>query len=215
MHASHDFQEHNTSDIFPITAEYITRSLPGGCKAVTRTSISTTGQATHVQPCSSPPTMAEALGIASSIVALTEVSWTIFEYLKDVKEASKEHHSLSMELLGLVHWLDEVEPLTDMAESNDLWLVMMEQLSGPVMRLTMLLNDLTKEFELALSGTYRTMEKATEPGTEKVKGGLSEKVKAVKHRLLWKFKKESVEDALKKMERIKSLMIVAVQHDHL
>ncbi len=98
-----------------------------------------------------------------------------------------------MELLGLVHWLDEVEPLTDMAESNDLWLVMMEQLSGPVMRLTMLLNDLTKEFELALSGTYRTMEKATEPGTEKVKGGLSEKVKAVKHRLLWKFKKESVE----------------------
>ncbi len=36
----------------------------------------------------------------------------------------------------------------------------------------------------------------------------------MKQRLLWKFSKESVEDALKKIERIKSLVIIAVQHDH-
>lgn len=36
----------------------------------------------------------------------------------------------------------------------------------------------------------------------------------MKQRLLWKFSKESVEDAPKKIERIKSLVIIAVQHDH-
>ncbi|SJL14313.1 uncharacterized protein ARMOST_17769 [Armillaria ostoyae] len=155
--------------------------------------------------------MAEALGIASSILTLVDVSWTIFEYLKDVKEASKERDRLSKELFGLVYWLNEVTPLTDTTEPNDLWLVTMQRLSGPIVQLTALLDDLTKEFELAPSGTT---EKVTEPGTEKVKSGLLEKVKVVKHRLLWKFKKESVEDALEKIERIKSLMIVAVQRDH-
>ncbi|SJL14282.1 uncharacterized protein ARMOST_17738 [Armillaria ostoyae] len=130
--------------------------------------------------------MAEALGIASSIVTLVDVSWTIIKYLKDVKEASKDGDRLSKELFGLVYWLNEVKALTDETEP-------------------------LAEFELAPSGTT---EKATEPGTEKVKSGLLEKVKAVKHRLLWKFKKESMEDALEKIERIKSLMIVAVQHDH-
>ncbi len=59
------------------------------------------------------------------------------------------------------------------------------------------------------------MEKVIKPGTSKVKSQLLGKVKEVKHRLSWKFKKENVEDALKKIERIKSLMVVAVQHDHL
>ncbi len=168
--------------------------------------------------------MAEALGIASSIVALVDFSWTIFEYLMDVKEASKERDCLSTEIVDLVHWLNEVKSLTDMAQPNDPLLATIQRLSGPVEQLTALLKDLTKEFEFAPTGST---EKATtpassgatanviEPGTKKVKSGLSRKVKVVNRRLLWKFKKESVEDALKKIERIKALMIVAVQFDHL
>ncbi|SJL14240.1 uncharacterized protein ARMOST_17696 [Armillaria ostoyae] len=155
--------------------------------------------------------MAEALGIASSIVALVEVSWTIFKYLKDVKEASKEHRILSMKLSGLVHWLNEVKLFTDMVQPNDPWLVTMQRLSVPVEQLTALLKDLKKEFKLAPSGMT---EKVIKPSTNKVKSRLLGMVKEVKHRLLWKFKKESVENALKKIERIKSLMIIAVQHDH-
>ncbi len=102
--------------------------------------------------------------------------------------------------------------LTDTAQPNDPWLVTVQRLSGPVVQLTALLEDLKKEFKLAPSGTT---EKVIKPGTSKVKSQLLGKVKEVKHRLSWKFKKESVEDALKKIERIKSLMIVAVQHDHL
>ncbi len=156
--------------------------------------------------------MAEALGIASSIVALAEVSWTVFEYLKDVKEASKERRTLSTELSGLVRWLNEVKLFTETAQPNDSWLVTMQRLTGPVEQLTALLKDLEKEFKLAPSGTT---EKVTKPGTDKVKSQLLEKVKEVKCRLSWKFKKNSVEDALKKIERIKSLMIITVQHDHL
>ncbi|KAK0215975.1 hypothetical protein EDD85DRAFT_441135 [Armillaria nabsnona] len=155
--------------------------------------------------------MAEALGVASSIVTLVEVSWTIFQYLKDVKEASEQWDSLSTELLGLVHWLNEVKLFIDTAQPNDPWLVTMQRLSGPVVQLTVLLKDLEKEFKLAPSGT---MEKVTKPSTDRPKSQLLGKVKEVKCRLLWRFKKESVEDALKKIERIKSLMIIAVQHDH-
>ncbi len=71
--------------------------------------------------------------------------------------------------------------------ANDPWLATMQKLSAPFARLTELLNDLQKELEPALSGMKR---------------------------LLWKFEKESMEDALKEIERIKSLMIVAVQRDH-
>ncbi len=156
--------------------------------------------------------MAEALGIASSIVALVDVSWTIFKYLKDVKEAPKERDSLSTELSGLVLWLNEVKLFTDAAQPNDPWLVTMERLSGPVVQLTALLKDLRKEFKLAPNGTP---EKVIKPGMTKAKSRLLGKVTEATHRVLWKFKKESVEDALKKIERIKSLMIVAVQRDHL
>ncbi len=83
--------------------------------------------------------MAEALGIASSIVALVEVSWTIFKYLEDVKEAPKERDSLSTELSGLVHWLNEVKLFTDTAQPNDPWLVMVQWLSDPVVQLTVTL----------------------------------------------------------------------------
>ncbi|KAK0435972.1 hypothetical protein EV421DRAFT_1908255 [Armillaria borealis] len=155
--------------------------------------------------------MAEALGVASSIVALVDVSWTIFKYLKDVKEAPKERTSLSTELSGLVHLLDEVKLFTETAQPNDPWLATMQRLSGPVVQLTALLEDLKKEFKLTPSDTT---EKVIKPDTNKVKSRLLGKVEEVKSRLSWTFRKESVEDALKKIERIKSLMIVAVQHDH-
>ncbi|SJL14212.1 uncharacterized protein ARMOST_17667 [Armillaria ostoyae] len=155
--------------------------------------------------------MAEALGIASSIISLVDVSWTIFKYLKDVKEASKERDSLSAELSGLVCWLNEVKLVTDTAQPNDPWLATMQRLSDPVAQLTALLKDLKKEFKLAPNGTP---EKVIKPGINKAKSRLLGKVTEATHRLSWKFKKESVEDALKKIERIKSLMIVAVQYDH-
>ncbi len=151
--------------------------------------------------------MAEALGIASSIVALVDVSKTIFTYLKDVKEAPKERNSLSMELSGLMRWLDEVRLLTGTAQPNDPWLVTIQRLSSPVVQLTALLKDLEKEFKLT--------ETVVKPGTNKMKSQLLGITKVMKCRVLWKFKKENVEDVLKKIERIKSLMIIAGQHDHL
>ncbi|KAK0216580.1 hypothetical protein EDD85DRAFT_436907 [Armillaria nabsnona] len=131
--------------------------------------------------------MAEVLGVVSSIVTLIEISYTFIEYLKDVKEAPKECNELFNELSDLTHCLSEVKPLTEKATDDDPWLATMQELSGPFARLEMLLDGLKNELELASSGMKR---------------------------LLWKFKKESVEDALKKIERIKSLVIVAVQRDH-
>ena len=129
----------------------------------------------------------EAVGLASAIVSLVEFAHITVKYLKDVKEAPGECNELFNELSDLTHCLSDVKPLIEKATEDDPWLVTMQTLSGPFARLEMTLDDLKNELELTSSGMKR---------------------------LLWKFKKESVEDALKEIERIKSLMIVAVQRDH-
>ncbi|PBK85135.1 hypothetical protein ARMGADRAFT_1018177 [Armillaria gallica] len=154
--------------------------------------------------------MAEALGIASSITALIEASTAVIGYLKAVKDAPKERKTLLAEISDLKDSLLKVKPLTaplsvppftvpliipltltlsltGPALADDPWLATMQTLSKPFARLTVLLNDLQKELGPASSGMKR---------------------------LLWKFEKESVEDALKEIERIKSLMVVAAQRDN-
>ncbi|KAK0184065.1 hypothetical protein F5146DRAFT_1145893 [Armillaria mellea] len=124
--------------------------------------------------------MAEALRITSSI--------TIFKYLKDVKKASKECDSLSVELSGLVGWLNEVKLFTQTVQPDDPWLVTMQRLSGPIVQLTTLLEDLKRDFKLAPDGTPA---KVIKSGTDKIKSQVLEKVNMVMCRLLWKFKKEN------------------------
>ncbi|PBK87745.1 hypothetical protein ARMGADRAFT_938576 [Armillaria gallica] len=135
--------------------------------------------------------MAEALGIVSSIITLIETSHTIVEYLKDVKEAPKERNKLSKELSTLEIHLGAMNQLTQIEDADDPWLATVQRLSGPFAQLDVLLKGLKKKLKPASDGIGKT-----------------------KQRLLWKFSKESVEDALKKIERIKSLVIVAFQHDH-
>ncbi|KAK0438134.1 uncharacterized protein EV420DRAFT_1651578 [Desarmillaria tabescens] len=136
--------------------------------------------------------MAEALGIASSIVSLLDVSHTIVKYLKDVKDAPKERDELDRELSNLAIYLDTVHRLTQTAAADDPWLETVQRLSGPFAQLDELLKSVKTKLEPASDGPLGKM----------------------KQRLLWKFSKESVEEALKKIERIKSLVMVAVQHDH-
>ncbi|SJL14259.1 uncharacterized protein ARMOST_17715 [Armillaria ostoyae] len=136
--------------------------------------------------------MAEALGIASSIISLIDVSKTIVEYLKDVKEAPKERDELNRELSNLAIYLDTVHRLTQTAAADDPWLETVQRLSGPFAQLDELLKSVKTKLEHAPDGPMGKM----------------------RQRLLWKFSKESAEDSLKKIERIKSLVLVAVQHDH-
>ncbi|KAK0432022.1 hypothetical protein EV421DRAFT_1851169 [Armillaria borealis] len=136
--------------------------------------------------------MADALGIASSIISLIDVSKTIVEYLKDVKEAPKERDELNRELSNLAIYLDTVHRLTQTAAADDPWLQTVQRLSGPFAQLDELLKSVKTKLEPAPDGPMGRM----------------------RQRLLWKFSKESAEDSLKKIERIKSLVLVAVQHDH-
>ncbi|SJL10212.1 uncharacterized protein ARMOST_13596 [Armillaria ostoyae] len=154
--------------------------------------------------------MAEALGVASSITALIDASTAVISYLKAMKDAPKECKELLNELSDLKDWLSKVVPLTTPRRvppftvsliipltstlsltrptlTDDPWLATMQKLSERFAWLMELLNNLQKELGPASSGMKR---------------------------LLWKFKRESVEDALKEIEQIKSLMIIAVQRDH-
>ncbi|KAK0219097.1 hypothetical protein IW262DRAFT_1462723 [Armillaria fumosa] len=133
----------------------------------------------------------EAVGLASAIVSLVELAHIAVKYLKDIKEAPKERDELSKELSNLAIYLTTVNQLTQTAAAGDPWLVTVQRLSDPFVQLGVLLNDLEKKLEPASDGMGKT-----------------------KQRLLWKFSKETVEDTLKKIERVKSLVVIAVQHDH-
>ncbi|KAK0184895.1 hypothetical protein F5146DRAFT_1006310 [Armillaria mellea] len=132
------------------------------------------------------------LEFASSIISLIDISNTIVGYLKDVKDAPKERDELNRELSNLTIYLDTVHRLTQTAAADDPWLETVQRLSGPFAQLDELLKSVKTKLEPAPDGPLGKM----------------------KQRLLWKFSKESVEDSLKKIERIKSLVLVAVQHDH-
>ncbi|PBK85064.1 hypothetical protein ARMGADRAFT_1087743 [Armillaria gallica] len=69
------------------------------------------------------------------------------------------------------------------AIASNPWLTTMQELPSPLAQLMTLLDDLKKKLGPALNGMKR---------------------------LLWLIKKESLEDTLKKIERIKFLIIVAV-----
>ncbi|KAK0451231.1 uncharacterized protein EV420DRAFT_728492 [Desarmillaria tabescens] len=127
----------------------------------------------------------DAVGLASAIVSLVELTHIIVKYLKDVKEAPKERDELSKELSNLTIYLTTVNQLTQATAVDDPWLVTVRRLSDTFAQLGVFLSDLKKKLEPA-----------------------SDSMGKMKQRLRWKFSKESVEDTLKKIERIKSLVII-------
>ncbi|PBK81183.1 hypothetical protein ARMGADRAFT_1091476 [Armillaria gallica] len=131
--------------------------------------------------------MTEALGITSSITALIKASTAVISYLKAMKDAPKEHKTLLTEISDLKDLLLKVKPLTAPLS--------MPPFTVPfIVPLTLTLS-LTRP-ALADDLWLMMMQTLSKPFAQLT------------------FKKESMEDALKEIERIKSLMIVAVQRDH-
>ncbi|KAK0438163.1 uncharacterized protein EV420DRAFT_1769796 [Desarmillaria tabescens] len=133
--------------------------------------------------------MVEALGTASSVGPLIQKSRTITTYLKNIKEAPKELDKLLKELRDLEIALTMVELHTRSVTEDDLWLVTLQELETTLDELTEILNKLKKRLEDTSSWMRRMLQ--------------------------WPFTKDGMEEDLGKLERIKSLLLVAAQHNHL
>ncbi|KAK0503537.1 hypothetical protein EDD18DRAFT_1138281 [Armillaria luteobubalina] len=135
--------------------------------------------------------MAEVLGIVSSITALIQNTVTVVNYLKDVKNAPKECDELRRELEHLKICLTALKDTTQLSTPDDPWLATLQQLQDRFNELLELLDGL------------RT----------RLKAG-SSRLKRMLRKIEWTMTRESVKDDLSRIERFKTLILIAVQHDH-
>lgn len=139
--------------------------------------------------------MAEALGVAASIIAVLQLSGVVINYLKDVKDASKDCQNILLEIGSTRCLLQVLNDLIAGSNTQESYLAAARSLAvqhGPL-----------DQFRSALE---RLSEKLITPGNSFAK---TAKV------LTWTLKKYDVKELLSTIERIKSLLSLALQNDHL
>ncbi len=138
--------------------------------------------------------MADAVGVASSVAAFITNILTLINYVKDVYNAPNEISQFLKELKYLRIYLSAVDELIPRSTEDGQWLKTLKQLDEDSVfkELMKLLEELDKKLRVS-------------PPQWKI----------VKKRLLWTLTKTSVEEDLKKIERLKTLIMSAVQVDHL
>ncbi|PBK79072.1 hypothetical protein ARMGADRAFT_1093487 [Armillaria gallica] len=138
--------------------------------------------------------MADAVGVASSVAAFITNILTLINYVKDVYNAPNEISQFLKELKYLRIYLSAVDELIPRSTEDGQWLKTLKQLDEDSVfkELMKLLEELDKKL-------------CVSPPQWKI----------VKKRLMWTLTKTSVEEVLKKIERLKTLIMSAVQLDHL
>ncbi|KAK0474367.1 hypothetical protein IW261DRAFT_552960 [Armillaria novae-zelandiae] len=131
-----------------------------------------------------------ALGLTSSVTVLIQNITTAIKCVKNVHDAPKEIVQFLAELQYTEIYLSTLGGLIKLSSRDEPWTETLQQLHGPFQELTELLKGLNRKLG---SGS---------PGW---KEGTA--------RLLWTFTKQSVDDDLEKIERLKTLVMSAVQFD--
>jgi len=136
----------------------------------------------------------DGLSGAASIIAVVQIAGSVITYLNDVKNAPKECRKCVVEisnsntlLLKLDLWLSE-------SNSEDPWYVEVHALAikdGPL-----------DQYKQALQHLLTKVEPKN-------------KVQKLANVLTWNFIKEEVAGVLARMERLKSLVSIALEMDHL
>ncbi|KAK0480425.1 hypothetical protein EDD18DRAFT_1468503 [Armillaria luteobubalina] len=128
------------------------------------------------------------LRLTSSVTVLIQNITTAIKCVKNVHDAPKEIVQFLTELQYTEIYLSTLGRLIKLSSRDDPWLETLQQLHGPFQELTELLKGLNRKLR---SGSPGWKEGAT--------------------RLRWTFTKQSVDDELKKIGRLKTLVMSAVQ----
>ena len=139
--------------------------------------------------------MADPLSLTASIIAVIDLTSKVVKYLNDVKNASKERAKCAIEAAYLQSLLLNLRFRIEEESSSELWLTTVKSLSSE--------NGPLDEYKQAL----KELERKLEPEDNALKRAATA--------LAWKFSKEEIENILSKMERLKSLIQIALQMDHM
>ena len=136
----------------------------------------------------------DGLSVAASIIAVLQLTGEVIKYLNDVKDAPTECQRCANEASSLQSLLINLLYHLNQGKADDAWYTTVRALNienGPLDQYKQALEQLRSRVE-----THGGLQKA-------------------KRRLLWRFSKEEVANILTRMERLKSLVSIALEIDHL
>ncbi|KAF2121350.1 ankyrin repeat domain-containing protein [Lophiotrema nucula] len=135
----------------------------------------------------------DPLSATASVIAILQLSSKVLGYLNAVKDASKDHEKCTREAANLYSLLTALRFHLEEKNSRDPWYTAVRALAvenGPLDQFKQALEQL----QTKLTGTGR--------------------LGAAGNVLIWKFKKEEIASILGRMERLKTLVEIALQMDH-
>ncbi|OIW26077.1 hypothetical protein CONLIGDRAFT_656648 [Coniochaeta ligniaria NRRL 30616] len=135
----------------------------------------------------------DPLSITASLIAIIQLTSTLLEYLNSVKDAPKGRAQCAIEASNLYNLLTVLRYRMEESSSNEPWFNALKALGihhGPL-------------------DQYRH---ALEQILEKTSGSSS--ARKLGSSLLWPFKKEDVKDLLVRIERLKTVISIALEMDH-
>jgi hypothetical protein len=135
----------------------------------------------------------DPLSVTASIIAILQLSMKVGECLSDAKDASTERSQFTTETSNLSHLLVTLLSRID-ESSNDPWHTKVRELGGK--------DGLIYQYRVAL-----------EQLKDKISSGHG--LKKMAKTLLWKYIKGDVERILLRIERLKSLLHITLEMDHL
>lgn len=136
----------------------------------------------------------DPLSVSASIIAIVQLTSKVIQYLHEVKDASAQCEQCVIEASNMLGPLTVLRYRAEHSNENEPWYQQLRLLNakdGPL-----------PQYKQALE----ILEDRTQP---------REGVRKIKSRLSWPFKKEEVMNILGRMERLKSLISVALEMDHL
>lgn len=136
----------------------------------------------------------DPLSTTASIIAILQLSNKVLGYLNDVKDASKDRAKCAIEASNLHSLLLNLRFRLEEGSADKPWYT--------AVRAFAVENGPLDQFKQALE---LLQTKTTEGG----------RLKKTSEALVWKFKKEEIASILGRMERLKSLVEIALQMDHL
>jgi hypothetical protein len=136
----------------------------------------------------------DPLSVTASIVAILQLTTEVIKYLNDVKDAPKDRARLAIEASNLSNLLVSLRYRLEEGRSNEAWYKEVNSLG-------------------VQDGPLDQYKHALEKLQLKVLGGTG--LAKIGNALVWKFGKEEVGCILSRIERLKSLVQIALQMDHL
>ena len=136
----------------------------------------------------------DPLSVTASVIAVLQLTGVVITYLNDVKDAPKECQQCTIEASNLQNLLINLRYRLEQGQTGDPWFTAVRTLNVE-------------------NGPLNQYKQALEQLQSKVDAGNG--AKRMKRQLVWKFSKAEVAGILARMERLKSLVSIALEMDHL